>query len=130
VDALQEVCASAGSAASTLAIPGATPVDLLWEVYGEQGTKWFHRLGKHRAGMAPGISRVTAVGDAGSEVSCSVHDRGGLVQVGRLLSGFFDGSAGGLFAPGQVDGAAHSGSLVVSFGQDCTLRGGGCLPGP
>jgi hypothetical protein len=87
---------------------GPGPVDLLWEVYGEQGTKWFHRLGRPRPNAQVGMTAVAvhsqpAEGDIRPHV-VSVHDRGGVAAVGAALSAYFDGSQpGGLFAPGQVD---------------------------
>ncbi len=32
------------------------PVDLLWRCHGEQGTKWFHRLGRPRPDAKVGLT--------------------------------------------------------------------------
>lgn len=90
---------------------GSGPVDLRWEVDGEQGSRWFHRLAKQGGGAPSGMECVTVVGPGGSEVRRSVHDRGGTVQVGEELSAFFDGRRGGLFAKGRVDAAAQADML-------------------
>ena len=51
-------------------------------------------------------------GGAASTVHC-VHDVGGTAKVGDLLSTFFDGGAGGLFAPGAVDEDAQRDLLAA-----------------
>lgn len=97
----------AGASARPEAAPGEQPVplDVLWETYGEQSTKWFYQLMPKDLGspaLAGGITAVSSPGADGQPVRRSVHDAGGVAAVGDALSAFFDGSAGGLFAPGQV----------------------------
>ena len=92
------------------AAPGGQPVplDVLWETYGEQSTKWFYQLMPRDPGEAAhsgGITAVSVPGPGGQAVRRSVHDAGGVAAVGDALSAFFDGQAGGLFAPGQVSAA-------------------------
>ena len=87
--------------------PGDSPasLDVLWETYGEQSTKWFYQLLPKEPGdpaLAGGITAVSSPGPGGQAVRHSVHDVGGVAAVGDALSAFFDGNAGGLFAPGQV----------------------------
>ncbi len=83
-------------------------LDVLWETYGEQSTRWFYQL-MPRDPVDPAVAggptavRVATPG-AGSAV-VFVHDHGGLARVGDALSAFFDGDQGGLFASGAVSGA-------------------------
>ncbi len=49
---------------------GPGPVDLLWEVYGEQGTRWFHRLGRPRLEAQVGMTAVAV-----QRCSCSIARR-------------------------------------------------------
>jgi hypothetical protein len=92
---------------------GDGPADLLWEVFGEQGTKWFHRLGRPRPDAKVGMTAVAVPqksGIAGGQSArvVTVHERGGLAAVGEALSRYFDGKQpDGLFAPGVVDPAAQ-----------------------
>jgi hypothetical protein len=106
LDSLHEV-EGLGAAGRAGAGAEASPVDLLWEVYGEQGTLWFHRLVKQPLGKAPGLDRVAVKGPDGSDSSCCVMERGGVARVGAALSAYFDGRAGGLYAPGPVDASAQ-----------------------
>ena len=86
------------------------PLDVLWETYGEQSTKWFYQLMPRAVGEGP-VGGITSVRHhdqpGGQEVAHSVHDPGGVAKVGDLLSAYFDGQAGGLFAPGNVSVAAQ-----------------------
>lgn len=90
--------------------PGDAPVpaDVVWETYGEQSTRWFFQLMPRDPGnpaLAGGITSVSLPGPDGQLVQRSVHDAGGVAAVGDALSAFFDGSSGGLFAPGDVSTA-------------------------
>ena len=98
------------SARPAAAAPGEQPVpgDVLWENYGEQSTKWFYQLMPRDPGdpaLAGGITAVSVPGPDGQPVRHSVHEAGGVAAVGDALSAYFDGSAGGLFAPGDVSAA-------------------------
>ena len=82
------------------------PLDVHWEACGEQSTKWFYQLMPREPedpALAGGITAVSVPGTDGSPVLRSVHDAGGVAAVGDALSAYFDGSAGGLFAPGDVN---------------------------
>ncbi len=98
----------AGGSAVASRHGGVGPVDLLWEVAGEQSTKYFHRLGRQNPAAPVGRTSVRVTSPAGvSHVHSVHHDSGGLYAVGQALSAFFDGRQGGLFAPGQVDAQAQ-----------------------
>ncbi len=95
------------ASAANLRTPGEEPLPLaaMWEAYGEQSTKWFYQLMPRESGdpaAGGGITAVSVPGPDGQPVRRSVHDAGGVAAVGDALSAFFDGDAGGLFAPGQV----------------------------
>ena len=81
---------------------------VLWENYGEQSTRWFHRLDTK---LQP-LPRMESVADASGSV-VSVHQPGGTVAVGRALAAHFDGSAHGVFAPGVVDASAQADLLAA-----------------
>jgi hypothetical protein len=91
--------------------PGDMPVpeDVVWQNYGEQSTRWFFQLMPRDVGdpaLAGGITAVSVPGSNGQPaVRRSVHEPGGVAAVGDALSAFFDGSSGGLFAPGDVSAA-------------------------
>ncbi len=90
---------------------GVGPMDLLWEVAGEQSTKYFYRLGRQHPAALAGMTSVRVFTAAGAPRVYSVHDAGGLHAVGQALSAYFDGRSGSLFAPAQVDcprPAAHA----------------------
>jgi len=89
-------------------IAGGVPLDVLWDACGEQSTGWFHRLMPRRqedAGLAGGPTAVRVQLPGGASEVVSVHNTGGLARVGDALSAFFDGNAGGLFAPSVVHSA-------------------------
>ena len=101
--ALQE----AGGLSASHRQGGVGPVDLLWEVAGEQSTKYFHRLGRQNPAAPVGMTSIKVSTASGGSQVHSVHESGGLYAVGQALSAYFDGRSGGLFAPGQVDPRAQ-----------------------
>jgi hypothetical protein len=68
--ALQE----AGGLATAHRSGGVGPVDLLWEVAGEQGTKYFHRLGHQNPAAPVGMTSVKVAAAQRPPVVHSVHD--------------------------------------------------------
>lgn len=76
----------------------------LWAAYGEQGTGWFHRLGK----QAPDQFPILQVRDpAGGPPACLSTAEGAL-RAGSLLADYFDGDQPeGLFHPRQVSQPAQ-----------------------
>jgi hypothetical protein len=102
-----ERLATVGAAGQGAAAPGAAqlPLDVLWEAYGEQSSRYFFQLMPREpaaAAVAGGITAVRTLGPDGQPAVRSVHQPGGVAAVGEALSAFFDGRRGGLFAPGQV----------------------------
>jgi hypothetical protein len=74
--ALQE----AGGLTTARTQGGVGPVDLLWEVAGEQSTKYtkyFHRLGRQHPAAPAGMTSVRVSTAAGVPRVHSVHDAGG-----------------------------------------------------
>ena len=84
----------------------ATTLDALWGVYGEQGTMWFHRLGRTPKEQQPLQSVKHPSNDPRRAADLST--RVGTDRAGDLLADFFDGSLpSGLFHPAPVDPAAQ-----------------------
>ena len=81
-------------------------LDALWEAYGEQGTMWFHRLGRTPKEQQPIRSIHHPSGDPRRAAHLSTT--AGTDLAGELLADFFDGSLpSGLFHPAAVDRAAQ-----------------------
>ena len=79
-------------------------LDALWESYGEQGTMWFHRLGREPCSNQP----FRCVKDPSGQPPANLRSMPGVNKAGDLLADFFDGSLpSGLFHPAQVDTAAQ-----------------------
>ena len=75
-------------------------LDALWESYGEQGTMWFHRLGRSPAASQP----FRTVKDPSGAAPASLATHAGFAQAKDLLANFFDGTnPTGLFHPAVVD---------------------------
>lgn len=76
----------------------------LWAAYGEQGTGWFHRLGKEAADRSP-ILQVRDP-DGGEPVSLCTPE--GAQRAGSILADYFDGEEPmGLFRPRGVSEQAQ-----------------------
>jgi len=67
----------AGGHAVAAAKGGVGPVDLLWEVAGEQSTKYFHRLGRQNPAAPVGMTsvKVSAPALRGAPHWCNEPDR-------------------------------------------------------
>lgn len=93
----------------------ALTLDALWETYGEQGTMWFHRLGRSPAAAQP----FRMVKDPSGGPPASLATPAGFAQAKHLLADFFDGSnPTGLFHPAVVDLPSQD-ELLAAI--DCTL---------
>ncbi len=68
----------AGGHAVAAAKGGVGPVDLLWEVAGEQSTEYFHRLGRQNPAAPVGMPSVKVSSPSRAPQVHSVHGRGGL----------------------------------------------------
>ena len=79
-------------------------LDALWGAYGEQGTMWFHRLGRETKDSQPMRLIRNPAGGPPADLSTVA----GVNQAKGLLADFFDGSLPtGLFHPAVVDVAAQ-----------------------
>ena len=79
-------------------------LDALWENYGEQGTMWFHRLGREPSSNQP----LRSVRDPSGQPAAQLDSWAGVDKAGDLLADFFDGSLpSGLFHPAPVSTAAQ-----------------------
>ena len=74
-----------------------------WAVYGEQGTSWFHRLGRQVAQHVP----LTQLRAADGSVA-SLAAPGGKTAMDAIIAQHFGAEQGGLFAPQQADRAAQA----------------------
>jgi len=108
---------------------GTGPLDVLWEVAGEQGTKWFHQLDRKCHNPGPPLTAVKGRTAGGQGTVFSVHEPGGVAQVGQVLSAFFDGRNGGLFAPAVLDVAAQD-LLLGALGSRVPDREAAACLGP
>ena len=70
----------------------------LWELYGEQSTYWFHRLG--RAAQEPQLIAEVQRPDG---MHGGAQGREGVAAVGELLADFYDPATGGLFSRHPTD---------------------------
>ena len=83
-----------------------TTLDALWGVYGEQGTMWFHRLGRTPKEQQP--LRSVKHPSTDPRRAADLSTPAGIGLAGQLLADFFDGSQPtGLFHPAAVDPAAQ-----------------------
>ena len=79
-------------------------LDALWGAYGEQGTMWFHRLGRETKDSQPMRLIRNPAGGPPADLSTVA----GVNQAKGLLADFFDGSLPtGLFHPAAVDVVAQ-----------------------
>ena len=83
-------------------------LDALWGSYGEQGTMWFHRLGREPKDAQPMRLVRNPAGGPPADLSTVA----GVNTAKGLLADFFDGSLpSGLFHPAAVDAAAQDALL-------------------
>jgi exonuclease III len=95
----------------------ARTLDALWESYGEQGTMWFHRLGRTPADKQP----IRSIRDPSGQPPAMLDSQAGVAQAGELLASFYDGSLpSGLFHPAPVS-TADQDLLLQAI--DTTLSG-------
>jgi len=83
-------------------------LDALWGAYGEQGTMWFHRLGRETKDTQPMRLVKNPAGGPPADLSTVA----GINTAKGLLADFFDGSLPtGLFHPATVDSDAQDALL-------------------
>ena len=81
--------------------------DVLWQDYGEQGTYWFHRMGRAATPLEQLVSVTTADGSQRSFASDDSTERDAAAE---RLAAFYEG----LFTPVATDVAAQDSILAVT----------------
>jgi hypothetical protein len=119
----------AGGRAVAAAKGGVGPVDLLWEVAGEQSTKYFHRLGRQNPAAPVGMTSVKVSSPSGAPQVHSVHDSGGLYAVGQALSAFFDRWQSGRAVCTGSGGCTNATAIAGLHHRGNASQGGCSLPG-
>lgn len=104
VQGLRDAVAALAQAGATEGRQAEVALGALWERYGEQGTAWFHRLGKPTPDQHP----ILEVRDPAGGEAAQLHTVEGIGLAKDRLADYFDGDRpGGLFHPGAPDVGAQ-----------------------